>query len=317
MSWPRWLTIPLTWLDYGLVLEVLARLPRPLARPLTSLRARVNERWDLDWRTWALGHGYVRAATLQAMERVLACGSAPPGQPDAFGLVRQRYLAAAREEVDSVRLPRIDYARLPHHIDGLAPLLEAQRAGRGTLLLTAHYDSLYIGLALLARAGLRIVLMGTGITEDPRVPPAITRHYLRKKAALNKLLAPGQVVYFEGQLHTFVRALRRGDVVVMACDGAATGSDRAEPVDFLDGRYRMASGAQFFAEAARVPVALYSSWEDATGTHQVQISQPLTINEGGLQAAYAALHAQLLRDPGRWWAADQMRDYRSATAATS
>lgn len=309
MKFPRWLSLGVAGLDYGLALPLLARLPRWLARPLIALRGCVNYVFDFDWRTLSLGHGYVREATHEAMQHVARLADS---RQSVHWLTLRRYVCTSREEVDSWRLPHINYARLPHRITGLEPLLAAQERGQGVVLLTAHFDSLYIGLALLARAGLRVNLMATRITEDPRVPPAITQHYVRKARALNHLLSPGKVVQFEGNLRFFLRALRQGDTVVIACDGVSTSADRADPVQFLGAQHLMASGPQYLAETTHSPLALFSCHEDAQGVFQVQLSAPVALAEGGLQRAYALLEGQIMASPWRWWGADQMRSYTQA-----
>jgi predicted LPLAT superfamily acyltransferase len=296
-------------LDYGWLLPLLARLPQPLAWPLVVLRGCINYVFDFDWRTLSLGHGYVRPATHNAMAQLvqLAGSKASPRL-----LTLRRYLCTSREEVDSWRLSRLDYQNLPHRIQGLEPLLAAQARGQGVVLLTAHFDSLYIGLALLARAGLRVHLMATRITSDPRVPAAITEHYVRKTAALDTLLAPGQVVTFENNMRFFIRALRQGDAVVMACDGVSTSTERADPVQFLGGQQLMASGPQFLAKTTNAAIALFSCYQAKDGTFQIELTAPLGLAEDGLQRAFTALEAQLLAAPWRWWGADQMRSYIQA-----
>lgn len=309
MKFPRWLSRGVAWLDYGHIVPLLARLPRWLAWPFVVLRGCVNYAFDFDWRTLALGHGYVRRATLDAMSRLNALSDS--GQSARF-LALRRYVCASREEVDCWRLLQINYDRVSHQIEGLEPLLTAQSRGQGVVLLTAHFDSLYIGLALLARAGLHVNVMATRITSDPRVPPAISQHFAHKVQALNTLLAPGKAAYFEDNMRFFIRALQRGDVVLMACDGVSTSEDRTDPVAFLGGMHLMASGPQFLAERAGAPIALFSCYEDDHGVFRISISEPKSLVDGGLQRAFSILETQVLATPWRWWGADQMRSYVQA-----
>ena len=306
MRFTRGVSRAIARLDYGLALPFLAALPRWLAWPFVVLRAGVNCVFDFDWRTLSLGHGYVRDATLDAMTRLEKLSGL---ERSARMLTFRRYVCASREEVDCRRLLRIDYARVPHQIEGLESLLAAQASGQGLVLLTAHFDSLYIGLALLARAGLRLDVMATRITSDPQVPAAISQHFLHKVQALTTLLAPGKAVYFENNLRFFIRALERGDAVLMACDGVSTSEDRTDPVAFLGGMHLMASGPQFLAERTGAPIALFSCYEDDRGVFQISISEPTSLADGGLQRAFSALETQILAAPWRWWGADQMRSY--------
>jgi lauroyl/myristoyl acyltransferase len=305
-QFPRWLSRGVARLDYGLVLPLLARLPRWLARPLWLLRGCINYAMDWDWRTLSLGHGYVREATQHAMAQLRL--QAPEGSLPRR-LTLRRFLCMSREEVEAVRLNRLDRKTIQARITGLEPLLKARDNQQGVVLLTAHFDSLYVGLAALAEAGLTVNLMATRLTDDAMVPPAISRHFATKAVALNRLLAPGRVMHFEDSLRVFVSALRRGEIVVIACDGPSTSQDRSQPVDFLGARRLMASGPQFLAKAGHAPLALYTCQEGPSGHFTVEVTEPVTLDNGGLQQAYAALERHLLSHPWQWWAADLYRTY--------
>ena len=303
---PRWLARGVARLDYGWALPLLARLPHWLARPLWILRGCVNYAMDWDWRTLSLGHGYVREATEHAMAqlRVQAGSHASPQR-----LTLRRFVCMSREEVQAARLSRLDRATIDARITGLEHLLKARDRQQGVVLMTAHFDSLYVGLAALAQAGLRVNLMSTKLTDDAMVPPAISRHFATKAAALNRLLAPGKVTHFEDSMRFFVSALRRGEIVVIACDGPSTSQDRSQPVDFLGERRLMASGPQFLARAGAAALALYTCQEGPHGHFAVEITEPASLDDGGLQRAYTALEGHLLAHPWQWWAADLYRTY--------
>ncbi len=302
-------------LDYGALVPLLARLPRPVSQPLAALRGRLNWCCDFDWRTLSLGRRYVRAATLAGMQALAerrgdAAGGAP--QRAAQQLARQRYACTSREEVDAWRLPRLDFARLRCEFIGLEPLRAAQARGQGVLLAKAHFDALYIGLGALAHAGIRLNLMGTRTIFDPRIPPAIRRHYERKTAALNQVLAPGRLAFFEDGMAFFVKALRRGEAVAMACDGPSSTPGRATPVRFLGRRLLMSSGLEFLARATGAPIAFMACQELPGQRFRITITPPARLDEDGLQKTYDALEQALLAQPGSWWAADQYANYLDA-----
>ena len=311
---PRWLVVCVTWIDYSLCLPLLAYLPRRWTRPLETLRGWINWRADFDWRTLSLGHGYIRAATERGMARVVQQTGRPASATELCQLTRQRFICTSREELDSWRLKRIDYARLPHHIAGLEHLLTARDQGVGVILAKAHSDSLYIGLALLARAGLTVNLMGTKVIFDSRVPPGIKKHYEQKAEALNYLLAPGKLVFIEDSISFFVKALRRGEIVVIASDGPSSSPDRATPVNFLGEQLLMSSGLEFLAHMTNSPISFYECHEQDHQHFQLRISKPLYLKEGGLQQSYYEMEQSLKANPGRWWAADQYANYIRAAS---
>lgn len=265
---------------------------------------------DWDWRTFSLEHGYVRGATFRAM-----CALMRPTSklPHPFFLTLLRFVCMSREEVDCLRLSALDYSTVNYRISGLEYLQQAQRDGTGVILVTAHFDSLYIGLVLLARAGLKINLMSTRITDDPSVPSAISKHFRTKVSSLNRLLSPGQVRNYEDNMHFFVKALRRGEIVVIAGDGPSTASGRSHAVNFLGRERHMSAGPQFLAESTNSLLASYTNQLSSDGKFDISISVPTRLDEGGLQSTYSALEAQILMQPWRWWAADLMQAYAAGS----
>ena len=315
-EFPPWLPAWIARLDYGLAVPLLARLPRAWSEPLVRLRGQLHAAWDLDWRTLSLGRRYVRPATQQGMQALAQLQGHGGDGELVQRLVRERYVCVAREEVDSLRLKRLDFDRLDCEFIGLEGLLAAQRQGQGVLLAKAHHDSIYIGLGALVHAGVALHLMATRVVFDARVPPAVQAHYASKWVGLNRILAPGHLAFIEDGLGFFVKALRQGQAVAIACDGPSSTPQRASPVDFLGRRLLMSSGLEFLARVTRSPIAFYSCQELPGQRFRVTVTPPVLLEDGGLQKAYDALQQMLLARPGPWWAADQYAGYIDAPQPT-
>lgn len=305
-KWPRWLCTSIAWLDYALLLPAVARLPPWAAAWPLRLRGTLNYLFDLEWRTLTLGHGYVREATLLAMRAIVAMtGSRRP----AWWLTWRRFVCASWEEYDALRLSRMDWDSVHWSGSGLADIQRACAAGIGVVVLTGHFDSLYMGLMRLSRAGVRVNLMSSSIFDDPRVPRSIQRHFRRKSAAMSAQFAPGRVLNFENGAKHFVDALRRGEVLVIACDGPSVAAQRASVVTFLGGQQAMAAGPEFFARKGRSLVSMYTCWRESGDCFRMDFSPPLSFKEDGLQRAFDRLDAEIRAQPWRWWAADLYRAY--------
>ncbi|MEN9843311.1 MAG: hypothetical protein RLZZ612_1140 [Pseudomonadota bacterium] len=296
----------LSHLDYGLFLRGLSLLPRAWAWPLIVLRGCLNFIVDADWRTLSLGLRYVRPATWQTMQMWNAKQTKPQfWRP--FVLTLRRYIHASLEEYDATKLPHIcDTSHF--HVTGLEDLLKAQEQKIGVVLITAHFDSLYAGLIFLARQGLKINLVSTNLMFDARVPPSVARHFSNKMNQLGQALAPGGVFHVEDNLLFFTRALKNGEIVVIAGDGPASSPSRATEVNFWGDPRLMAPGPEFLAKSAKCWIGSYLSWREADGFH-IQISKPTSVREQGVAHAYAALEAKLFEMPWRWWAADLYPTY--------
>lgn len=309
---PDWLPPFLARLDYGLAVPFLARLPRAISRPLVALRGRIHCLFDIDWRTLSLRRRYIKPATMQGIQALVRLRGEGADTGLVQRLVRQRYVCAALEEVDSLRLNSMDFDRLQCEFVGLEHLLAAQARGQGVVLAKGHHDAIYIGLGALAHAGVVLHLMATRVVFDARVPKAIQTHYAAKWVGLNRMLAPGRLAFIEDGMAFFVKALRRGEVVAMACDGPSSTPQRATPVRFLGRRLLMSSGLEFLARTTGSPIAFYYCQELPGQRFRIVITPPTLLENGGLQAVYDALERILLEQPGRWWAADQYAGYIDA-----
>lgn len=296
------------WLDYGFALKWLSRLPVWLALPLVVVRGVLNCVVDADWRTHSLGHGYVRAATFRAMQMINRL-SGRHGKWRAAWLTLGRFVACSIEEVDVHRLRQMPYDRVKSDISGLDALLAAAQRGQGVVLITAHFDSLYIGLVLLARKGIKINLMSSKIVNDERVPNCISQHFGEKIGALEQLLDPGCVRHAEDGLGHFVRALKRGEVVLIAGDGPAALEARSAAVHFMGASHLMAPGPEFLAKSTHSLVAAYTCHKRWDQSVHVEVSPLHGLEEAGLQKAYSVLDRHIMRSPWRWWAADLLPTY--------
>lgn len=301
-SRPAWLCDWIAWFDYGVALPLISRLEPQTAKWFVRLRGTVNFVFDLEWRTLSLRRSYVRGATLQAMR---AISQLTDSKRSPLALTLHRYICASWEEYDAQRLSRIDYSTIAWHSSGMDSILSTVHAGRGVVLLTGHFDSLYVGLMLLAKHGATVNLMSSSIIDDARVPAKIQKHFARKIDAMAARFSPGKVMHVEDGIRSFITALRRGEVVVIACDGPATATGRKSVVRFLGGDYLMTGGPEFLAKKSSALVSMFVCNRERDGQFRIDFSPPKSLEDGGLQQAYDYLDTRIRAEPWRWWAADQ------------
>ena len=307
---PKWLCNFIAHVDYGIALPLIARLPPGTAKWFVRLRGIVNFVFDLEWRTLALRHGYVRGATVRTMR---AISELTQSQSSPWLLTLRRFVRASWEEYDAQRLCRIDYKNVAWHDHGLDKILDTVQSGKGVVLLTGHFDSLYVGLMILARQGVRVNLMSSNIVDDPRVPAMISGHFGRKISAMARQFYPGKVIHFEDGMKHFVDVLKRGEVLVIACDGPPPTAGRGSVVRFLGGDYTMAIGPEFFARKTGALISMYSCVREADEQFRIDFSEPIAVDDDGLQLAFNVLDAKIRAEPWRWWAADMYQNYHVAS----
>ena len=307
---PQWLCQLIARFDYGLVLPGLAKLPPGLAKWPLRLRGLINWAFDLEWRTITLRHGYIRSATLQAMREIAKLRG--NGWPRWWTL--RRFVCASREECDALRLATTNFNQLAWTGRGLDDVVTATRRGQGVVLLTGHFDSLYMGLMVLAKHGVIVNLMSSKIMEDERVPPSIRDLFARKIGTMAQQFSPGRVLHFEDGMKPFIDALKQGEVLVIACDAPSVTEGRASTVDFLGRRFLMAPGPEFFARKTQALVSLYSCVQKGDLSFEIECSPLLSLEEGGLQKAFDCLDVKIRKEPWRWWAADLYRTFPEAAS---
>ena len=184
-------------------------------------------------------------------------------------------------------------------IEGLAPLLAAARARRGTVLVAAHVGEWEWGAAALAAAGLPVVAV-SGVQLRTAWTPALRR--AKERLGI-------EVVGPDASPVRLARALRRGAVVALLVDGdvvtARCAADMSGcSVDLPLGPARLAArfGARLFAgrchresdDPSRYRITL-APLDDGTGE-----SAP-ALAEAVLHARVGAwLDATVREAPGAW-----------------
>ena len=288
--------------DFAWILPLIARLPLPLAYALSGLRGRINAISGRDWRSVALGLRHIRRQSL--LGYALLPGAAPAAQRARW--CRQRFETEARDELEAQwvaagRLDRLKCSFVPAD----APALCARRE-RGLVLLTPHFDSFYLGIAFLAQAsGARINSMSSAVSRDPRVDPAVSRHFEQKYRGLEHYLHGGQVPDMEIGLRPFYRMLERRETLVVLGDAPVLPNGVSMTVDFLGAPRQLAGGALRLAERTDSDLGAYVCRYLGPGRYALEMGpvgparDPETVKR-----IYQFLSGHILKQPGLWWAAD-------------
>ncbi|SDM30396.1 Lauroyl/myristoyl acyltransferase [Oryzisolibacter propanilivorax] len=311
----RWLQGP----EYDGLLPALGWLPRSWALALARGRGHVNAHHDRDWVSLALGHRHVRALTLQALGELL-----PESQ--ARAALRERYATLAREEFETRLLARRGLAAFEVQARQALDALDARPAGRGLVLLTAHFESFVLGIAALASRGQRVHAVMSAITEDERLHPAVRRHFRHKYSGLERLLNGGRLLPIEQHQRHYYRALQAGDVVVILADAPAPSPEAGVWLPWMGCERAVAQGALRLATATRSLLGGFACHHLGGRRHALALSTlhdafdpaPLPA-EQGIEAAHAAVFAfleqHIRQAPQRWWGMHLLPHYPSAPRA--
>ena len=138
---------------------------------------------------------------------------------------------ASKNYLDLIRIPRMKSEEIKKQVipHGVHHLVDALAGGKGVMLVTAHFGSFDVAVQLLAVHSVR-----TTIPVEALEPERLLDHVvsLRRNKGLNIIPAKS------GALEAMIKALRNGEIVLIACDRDVTGE---------------APKALFFGEETRLP----------------------------------------------------------------
>lgn len=291
--------------DFGVLLPWLGRLPPHLGEPLARWRGRWLAATRADWRSVALGHRHVAARTLQAFRELAPAA----GERQLQAWLQQRYEAEARDEFEARWVAEGHTQALGCRVAPAGATRALVARPRGLVLLTAHYHSFILGIVFLARSGARVNAIKSTVTHDPRVEPAVSKHFEAKYAGLERHLNGGRLVDIEAGVRPIYRMLERGEVVVVLADAPVLPNGARVEVPFLGERRALAGGAVRIARHTGSDLGAFVCTASGPRQYTLALSAIGPARErASVETAYGFLSEAILRDPGGWWAADLLPD---------
>lgn len=292
-------------LDYAVLLPLMARLPLFAGYALSALRGRLNGLAGRDWRSVALEARHVARQSSAGYRMLL------PDTSDALlrELVRQRFEVESREEFEGRLIMAGRVAQLSCRIHPDEFVRACLRRERGLLLLTPHFDSFMLGIAFLGMAGVKINVMTSAVTNDPRVDTAVREHFFKKYRSMERMMNGGRMLDREDGIRPFYQMLERGECLVVLADAPATAGGVTATPRFLGAQRRLAGGALRIARKTGSDLGAFVCRFEGVGRYRVDGGPILDATDPlALDTVYGFLSEQILASPGRWWAADLLPD---------
>ena len=200
-------------------------------------------------------------------------------------VVRGVLRTAAKNYLDLIRIPRVKPEEIKRQVipHGVHYLADAVASGKGVMLVTAHFGSFDIAVQLLAVHSVRTTILVEALEPQRLLDHVVS---LRRNKGLNIIPAKS------GALQAMLQALRKGEVVLLACDRDVTGE---------------APKALFFGEETRLPdiavrialrtgayiIPVFNLRRD-DGRYDVYIEPPIEVASNG-NGAVAAHMNEIIR----------------------
>lgn len=302
---PSW-SLALQGPEYGLLLPASVKLPRSLAYRLAKLRGRFNARYDRDWVSLGLRHRHVVEQAIQGLSQFVP-------QDLVYSTLVERFETVAREEMEAQALASYGLSYFAIDAETAQAKIAQRPKGRGLVLITAHLETMILGIASLAQAGGPTHFATSMVSSHPQLHNSIKEHFQTKYDGLQKLCTGGGFAPIESGLRYFYKALKRGDMVVVLADSPAPPNSPGFCLPWLGKHRLLAQGALRMAEQTNSLVAAFTCRWNGGNHHSVFLSDIFDLQIQGSERVarncFAFLESKILERPGRWWASHLLPAY--------
>ncbi len=281
-------TTPPKWMETAF--EATARGLRAIGRrryAIADVAGTITYALQPPRKRWLCAHLHSRAA-----------GGLPAAE--ARRRARASYRNYARMIIDTIWIHAIGlHEMFDHgHIDGVENLHNTRDAGRGGILVLAHFGSWDIAASMALAAGHPVATV-----MAPVGTPSITALLAwSRKVKQMELFAPAAAA------RGLIRALREGRWVAILIDipeGGAT-----TEVRFCNGPVEFSTGPASLARLTGAPLVPISCWRTDAG-YRVHVREPVHIardddEQSVTQMMADILEADVLREPEQWYPFNQI-----------
>lgn len=176
---------------------------------------------------------------------------------------------------DLIKIPRLKLGDIERSITvhGWPHLEQALKKGKGVMLVTAHLGSFDMAMQMFAARSIKVTIL-VELLESP----SLLRHITRLRESKGLTVLPVRL----GTSRVAVQSLRRGEIVLVACDRSIQGDSLT--LRFFGKETNMPVGAIKLAmrtEAAIIPVF---NLRRTDGRYDIFLEQPLEIASAGKEA---------------------------------
>ncbi len=216
------------------------------------------------------------------------------------GVVRGVLRNLARHYYDLLRLPSLSPAQvegLVAEVAGWEHVEEALAAGKGLILVSAHFGSIQIVVHRFIFRGIPVL-----IPTERIEPPVLFEHICRLRTSQGLRLIP-----IDGPLLELFRALRRNEIVGLAADRDVTGSGIV--VDFFGAPARLPTGHVQLALRTGAPLVVGFTWRLPDNRFAARFEPPLQLARtgdeerdvrAGVEQVVAVMERYIRERPDQW-----------------
>jgi len=303
---------PLRWqsIDYTFLLSLMARLPLAFGQTLSNWRGALNGCLNRDWAELALGSPYIAKRTVLAAKQLWP-------ELSASQAIRLRYQSVSKEEWHGAILSQAKPAALRQmnlDLSALKAMLKQASPGKGLVVLTAHFDSVTLGVVGLGLCGRITSVTTSNVYENDLVNQSVRDFFNRKYRGAEVFLNGGKFMHVETSLRALYLALRRHETVVVVADAPALSQTRNSSgiwVPWFGHMRKVADGGLRMAQETDSLICAMVCVTDSQGGVRwlcSDVLDPRSTPKFETQL-FQFMERCILQHPGKWWASHLLQDF--------
>ncbi|OGT74983.1 MAG: hypothetical protein A3H44_15220 [Gammaproteobacteria bacterium RIFCSPLOWO2_02_FULL_57_10] len=270
-----------------ILFPAMAWLPEKIAYALANLIG-----W-YDWRT--------KQSERSAIEKALH--SIPVfGDRDITLWSRRYYQMMARDTLDCFRMPNFTPGNTNRliRVNNAEALAAAKAAGNGVIMVISHFGRFFMLGPGLKFSGLEFGMLTTDVDERNPHYDTIGRWYINTKLHNTQLFSRGTWITIGDDHRRIYRALREGEIMLIALDGMESNSSSRILFPFLGGILSLPEGIVRIAATTGAKLVYAATVDHGYGV-EINIYGLPDDPRQAMGAAVGILERDIIARPWHWW----------------
>ncbi len=277
------------WLRHKLLFPFLATLPSSVAYRLANLIGKRDAKNDVS-----------RQPLIDGMTQLF------PEQAQKTAWLEtqicRHFQMMARDMLDCFRMPKFTREKNSEElrVNNVEKLIEARDSGRGVIMIISHFSRFFMLGPGLKFSGVQFGMLTTMVDDSHPYYDAVDRWYISTKLHNTQMFSRGSWITTADDPRKIFRALKSGEIILIALDGNETSSPKRLSFPFCGGELSLPEGIVRIAEKTGARLIYAGTSDRGRGVDITLHSLPDNPHEA-LRTAVGILEQELQKNPWQWW----------------
>lgn len=217
-------------------------------------------------------------------------------------LISHYFQMMAKDMLDCFRMPGFTPEKSKDliRVNNIEALANAKAAGKGVILVISHFGRFFMLGPGLKFAGHEFGMFTTVVDERHPLYDPVDRWYIATKLHNTQLFSRGSWITTGDDHRMIYRALKSGEVILIALDGTETSSNKRVSFPFLGGTLSLPEGIVRIAARTGARMVYAATIERGQGV-EINLHALPDSPLAGLGEAVRILEQDVTAFPWQWW----------------